>query len=228
MQAVTSSPGPIKSSFLAVLVIFLVALNGFTSAGPASAHTRLVETSPAAGQKLTAAPAVVSLTFSEGVLKLGAAVKITGPAGATSVGAVKVKNKKASWRLTGDLPNGKYTVTWRVTSQDGHPIDGKFGWVLNAPIEPTGASNPASASNASSLSGPVATSHTPEPQMTGPMPGMPMPGQPATPAQPNSKATTALAIAGLGLLTVLVAGAIAIERRRRPPPGAGLSEHSTG
>jgi hypothetical protein len=138
------------------------------------------------------------------------------------MGAAKLKGKTISFPVTGELANGKYAVSWRVTSADGHPIDGKFNFVLNAP-EPTEA--PIAASTT-----PVTppTSHSPEPGMTGPMEGMEgMPGmatQPPIAGEPaGSTTTTALAIAGLVLLTVVVAGAIVIERRRRPRPGEGPS-----
>jgi methionine-rich copper-binding protein CopC len=201
----------------------LFALFTVLSAGPASAHTRLVETTPADGKQLTRTPDEVSLTFSEGVLKLGATIKISGPDGTTKHGAVKVRNRTVSWPLTGDLANGKYTVDWRVTSADGHPIDGTFDFAIR--VQPTASPT---AAGASPTAVPTPTVHTAEPQMTGPMPGMEgMPGmatQPSTPvAATRSSSTTVVAIAGLLLLTAMVAGAIVIERRRRPRPGAGPS-----
>jgi len=211
------------------LALPLAVLLAFLSAGPAFAHTRLDDTTPGDGQKLTVVPGAVSLTFSGEVLKLGAAVKVKGPDGTAAVGAAKLKGRTVSWPLTVDLTNGKYTVSWRVTSADGHPIDGKFGFVLAAPVEATGTPTPA-------VPTPVATPHTAEPQMTGPMDGMEgMPGMATQPpsaageaaATTGSSTTTAVAIAGLVLLTVMVAGAIVIERRRRPRPGAGPSGPSS-
>jgi len=153
------------------------------------------------------------------VLKLGAAVKVSGPGGSTQMGVAKLRGKTVSWPVTGDLANGTYTVSWRVTAADGHPIDGKFDFVLRAPA-PTSTPAPT----------PVSTPHTAEPQMTGPMEGMEgMPGMGARPTSARSSesaTTTGFAIAGLLLLTAIVTGAIVIERRRRPRPGAGPSEPS--
>jgi methionine-rich copper-binding protein CopC len=194
---------------LAVLITFLWA-------GPASAHTELVKTVPADGTQITAAPDAVSLTFSGQVLKLGAAVKVSGPGGSAAIGAAKVKGKTVSWPVSGDLANGTYSVSWRVTAADGHPIDGKFEFVLQAPAATT---SPAVALD------PTPTFHTAEPQMTGPMDGMEgMPGMGAqrpTTESTESTRTTGFAIAGLLLLTAMVTGAIVIERRRRPRPAAG-------
>jgi methionine-rich copper-binding protein CopC len=205
---------------LAVLIAFLWAV-------PASAHTELVKTTPADGTQITAAPDAVSLTFSGEVLKLGAAVKVSGPGGSTPMGAAKLKGKTVSWPVTGDLPNGTYNVSWRVTAADGHPIDGTFDFVLQAP-KPSGTPGPAAVVDPT----PTSTPHTAEPQMTGPMDGMEgMPGMgaqsPTSSASTESGTTTGLAIAGLVLLTAIVTGAIIIERRRRPRPAAGPSETST-
>ena len=222
MRAVNKWPGR-GTRLLAILLIMVPAI-GFLGAGPASAHTELVETKPADGKKLTAVPSVISLTFSDGVLKLGAAIKVKGPDGAAALGAVRLKGETVSWPLTADLANGSYTVSWRVTAKDGHPIDGTFDFVLRAPVQPTEAPSPAAAPTA--VPTPTATPHTPEPEMTGAMPGME--GMADRPVQTNSGPTTALALAGLVLLTATVAGAIVIERRRRPPPAAGPSGTASG
>src|SRR5690348_5036034 len=101
-----------------------MALLSFISAAPASAHSQLDDTTPGDGKQLSAAPSAVSLTFTGEVLKHGAVVKVTGPDGAARTGAAKLKGRTVSWPVTGDLGNGKYTVSWRVTAADGHPIDG--------------------------------------------------------------------------------------------------------
>ena len=229
MLAVTRSPERGKTWLFGLLMILVVVGSGILSAGPASAHTRLIGTTPADGKRLTASPGAVSLTFSEGVLKLGAAVKVSGPDGVTAVGPVKVTAKTVSWPLKGGLANGKYTVKWRVTSEDGHPIGGTFDFVLKAAAEPTGAPSPVDpATGLTAPSTPTYSPHTAEPEMTGPMPGMAGMSGTTQPTRTNSGQTTGLAIAGLLLLTVIVAGAIVIERRRRPPPGAGPSGLPSG
>jgi len=216
MQPVNSWRERGKACLFALPVAVLIA---FLCADPASAHTRLVETTPADGTQIAAAPNAVSLTFSGEVLKLGAAVKVSGPGGSTQMGAAKLKGKTVSWPVAGELANGKYNVSWRVTAADGHPIDGKFNFVLQVPKPTTATPTP------------TATPHTAEPQMTGPMDGMEgMPGMGARPTSATgsseSATTTGFAIAGLLLLTAIVTGAIVIERRRRPRPAAGPSEPS--
>lgn len=204
---------------MSVFVISLVVTIGILSTGTASAHTRLITTEPDAGAELATAPDAISLAFNEGVLKLGAAVQVTGPDGTTTTGPAKVKDKKVSWTLPADLPNGRYTVIWRVAALDGHPINDTFSFVLKA----AGSTGSPSATGADPTSGPtpVVTSHTAIPEMTGPMPGMEgMPGMAEPTQSTGASLPTGLAIAGLALLMVMVVGAIVIERRRRPPASA--------
>jgi methionine-rich copper-binding protein CopC len=203
-----------------VLLLILMVLLGFLSAGPASAETTLVDSTPVDGKNLTAAPGRVSLTFSDGVLKLGATITVNGPDGAVGAGVAKISDKKVSWPLVGDLAAGQYAVRWQVTAQDGQPLAGTLRFAVRAPVESTG-SPPVPAQSAGPTTAPNPTTHSAMPEMTGAMPGMVgMPGPTTQPAQPNSGSTTALAIAGLVLLTAIVVGAIAIERRRRPQPSA--------
>lgn len=202
---------------LSVLALPIAVATGLAAAGPALAHTRLIGTDPGAGEQVAVAPAVISLAFNEDVLKLGAAVQVVGPNGIAATGPTKLDGRKVSWTLPADLPNGRYTVKWRVADSDGHPLNDTFGFVLAA-----GAAGPT----------PAVTSHSPDPSMTGPMDGMEgMPGMSgAQPGQTDGPTLpTGVAIGGLVLLMVMVAGAIVIERRRRPPPSAAdRSGPSTG
>ena len=160
----------------------LILLIALLSAAPATAHTELIDTSPADGKRLSSSPGAVSLTFSGEALKIGAAAEMGGP-GSADLGAAKLRDRTVSWPLGDDLPNGTYTVRWRVTAADGHPIDGKFSFVLRAPAQPTPSTTGAPSTGVTTgAPTPVVTPHTAEPEMTGPMPGMEgMPGMAARP-----------------------------------------------
>ena len=124
--------------------------------------------------------------------------------GTTTIGSAKVVIEKVSWTVPIDRPDQREAINWRVAAQDGHRVDAAGAGPSNGPA-------------------PVVTSHTPDPLMTGPMPGMDgMPGMaPGNSGQASENPLRGgLAIAGLVLLMVLVAGSIVIERRRRPPPSA--------
>jgi len=167
-----SSSRPARSFGLTVATLAAGLMLGLTllvaGAGAAQAHARFLASEPANGSTLTTAPASVRLTFNEDVLAGSAKLRLDGPAGAAAVGEVVVRTTTVAAALPPDLGSGTYTVTWRVTSADGHPISGAFRFTLTLPAA---ASSPASASpsaegsatgapsdGASSASGPTAAS----------------------------------------------------------------------
>ena len=102
----------------------------------AFAHTQLIASTPVSGSTITRLPAQISLTFGDPLLILGKAalnqVHVSDPNGtfitsATSMvkGAV-LRNVLRSKKI---LP-GTYTVTYRVSAEDGHVVTGKFTFRL--------------------------------------------------------------------------------------------------
>lgn len=111
-----------------VLLGGVLALAGVSSA---SAHDVLESSKPAAGEVVTAAPATVTLTYSDDLLTLGGdtsafAIQVTDASGAFHEdGCVVVDGLVASTGVAlGDA--GTYTVTWQVVSSDGHPTSGSY------------------------------------------------------------------------------------------------------
>jgi methionine-rich copper-binding protein CopC len=95
--------------------------------GSAAAHDVLVSTAPAADTALETAPASVTLMFSDEPQALGTEVVVSGPDGvAVSDGAPQVDGTAVRQSLRDGLPAGTYTVDWRATSADGHPLSGTF------------------------------------------------------------------------------------------------------
>ncbi len=114
---------------VALLGLVLLVLN----APGASAHNALIGTDPADGSTVGSAPEQITLTFNEPAQALGSEIVVTDPNGTTvSDGAVQLVDATVTQALTGDLPAGAYTVTWRVTSADGHPSHGSFGFTAEA------------------------------------------------------------------------------------------------
>lgn len=98
------------------------------AAGPARAHDVLVSTTPMGGSTVTATPAEVVLTFDQPALALGTALKVVGPAGDVADGQPQLVNNEVRQGLRPGSPPGSYTVSWRVTSADGHTVSGTFGF----------------------------------------------------------------------------------------------------
>jgi len=104
---------------------------------PALAHNSLVESAPAKDARLAAAPAEVRLRFLSNLDK-NASLKVTDATGASAIGAVTVSGKFMSAPFTGTAP-GTYTVTYGLTSSDGHVVNSSYTFGVDAPPSPTTA-----------------------------------------------------------------------------------------
>lgn len=105
----------------------LLALGLVVAAAPAAwAHNTLRTAEPADGATVPSPPEQLVLTFDATVLQLGAALQVTGPGGALELEAPVVEGARLVQPLPEELPAGEYRTVWRVTSGDGHPIDGEL------------------------------------------------------------------------------------------------------
>ncbi|MGI5194310.1 copper resistance CopC/CopD family protein [Streptomyces sp. CA-288835] len=106
-------------------------------AGTASAHATLTGNEPADVSVLKTAPKQVTLTFSEGVSLSGGSLRVLSPKNLRvdrgTVTRAGGKADTARVTLSGKLPEGTYTVSWRVVSADGHPISGAFTFSIGEP-----------------------------------------------------------------------------------------------
>lgn len=123
---------PSLSTLLASLLA-AVALLGF-AAVPASAHAEVLATTPASGTSLDQAPTTVSVRFSEPVQVATDSIRVLAADGTrVDRGDAAAKsddsNTVAATVRTG-LAQGSYTVAWRVTSADSHPIHGAFAFAV--------------------------------------------------------------------------------------------------
>lgn len=136
---------------LAPLVAALVAATALAGAGIASAHATRIATDPAEGTELAEAPQRVSATFNEELQPEFAAMTVVGPDGNLwSAGDPQVKGAVIGVGVRPLGPAGTYTVNYRVTSADGHPVSGSWSFRLTVAL--TGTPGPA-AEAASDTSG---------------------------------------------------------------------------
>ena len=101
-------------------------------AAPAYAHDALRSSNPGDGATLATAPSQVVLTFEEPPVELGTQVVVTGPDGPVSTGTPRIVGDDVVADVQPQAPAGRYTVTWRVTSDDGHPVSGTFAFTAQA------------------------------------------------------------------------------------------------
>jgi len=101
---------------------------GVLAATPASAHTTLRESSPAAGAALATAPDVVRLTFTGAVT--APRVEVLGPDGASfASGPVSGGGGTVQLPVRPGGP-GRYTVRYAVLAADGHEVTGAFTFTV--------------------------------------------------------------------------------------------------
>jgi copper resistance protein C len=100
----------------------------------ASAHAHLKTATPAANGTVTAAPAELDLSFSEGVNLKFTGVKVTGPGGTeVPTGEAKLASGGDTTLVvpvTGTLVPGSYKVDWHALATDGHKTEGSYSFTI--------------------------------------------------------------------------------------------------
>ena len=146
----------------ALLVLAGAVLTLVVSAAPAAAHNVLTGTSPADGGQVGPTPSAVVLTFDQPAVAMGTQILVTGPSGQVQTGPPRLVDDTVTQDLAGGAPAGAYTVAWRVTSVDGHPVSGTFTFTSSQagsgtppPADPSPASPTPSVVAPSRLSWPV-------------------------------------------------------------------------
>ncbi|NUP84006.1 MAG: copper resistance protein CopC, partial [Nonomuraea sp.] len=130
-----------KSSPLAALTAILAALFVLGTATPALAHDSLKSSSPAKGATVKALDEV-RLEFSARVRMPFVIVRGEGDA-VFQEGKPEADGAVVRQAVKGPLPDGKYTVAYRVVSSDGHPIEGEI------PFRVKGAETPSPSASVS-------------------------------------------------------------------------------
>lgn len=107
--------------------ILLISLSVCGGAVSASAHTDVVETTPVDGAVLESAPQSLTLSFNstllDGMVEVAASNsdrELVSGVVAESVGTEVI----VQWPA--DLPGDTYKVSYRIVSQDGHPVTGSL------------------------------------------------------------------------------------------------------
>jgi copper transport protein len=98
----------------------------------ASAHASLVATEPGDGSVLAAAPTTIELRFNETVTP--AVINLIDSEGKTRDDAtVRAVDQSIVITPPLSLPRGTQVVSYRVISQDGHPVSGSLVFSIGAP-----------------------------------------------------------------------------------------------
>lgn len=169
---------------------------------PAAAHSELLESSPAAGQTLDELPGAVELTFGEEVQSQGGGIVVVGPDGerVDAASTFAVDGTIASVDLVDGaaLPSGRYSVSYRIVSADGHIVSGAYAFRLAGGSGPSATAEPAADPTVGAADGPTSGPAT------------------APVSQDSGSDGTVVWVLGLGAIgLVLVAAVIAVAVRGR-------------
>lgn len=119
-----------------LLLVLAAALPGQT--GAALAHAALIGTEPADGAVVATAPAVLRITFNEPTAPLALAL-VTPEGERIALDRYRLDDATLAITAPDDLGEGTYVLTWRVVSEDGHPVGGSAVFSIGRPTPGGGA-----------------------------------------------------------------------------------------
>jgi copper transport protein len=101
------------------------------------AHANLLRSDPPGNASLDQAPAEIRLWFSEALEPEFSSISLRDSQGQlvnTPPSIVDAGDPAQMVMQPGELPEGLYTVTWRVLSTDGHSTEGSFAFGIGVPV----------------------------------------------------------------------------------------------
>jgi methionine-rich copper-binding protein CopC len=115
-------------------VALLAGLTFVGLATPALAHNSLIGSSPADKATVDAGPQTITLTFDQPVQDGDGVntISIRDPQGNHwEAGPPQVSGSEVTAPVRPLGPSGLYSITWRVLSADGHPVQGALSFTLS-------------------------------------------------------------------------------------------------
>lgn len=122
-------------------------------AGPAAAHTELLDATFGAGAVVRAPAADLTLSFTDPLVVEGTQVVVRDAGGADVAGDPAVSGAQARVPLEGLDRPGSYRVTYRVVGVDGHPVTGGYSFRYAPPAGQEGRASTVAAVSESAAGG---------------------------------------------------------------------------
>ncbi|GER22348.1 hypothetical protein NCCP1664_08450 [Zafaria cholistanensis] len=170
----------------------------------ASAHDSVVDSTPEDGAELATSPTEATLRYSADLNKLGTVAQLKDAQGQQFGADPSVSGDTLTVDFGDPLPDGDYTLTVRVVSSDGHPVDGTLEFSVEIPGSSASPASPAAASAPSSS---PAALGTPQPTAESPEDAI------VEAAAPGGLPPAA--VWGIAAAAVLAAGAVVLAKVRR-------------
>lgn len=102
---------------------------------PAYAHDDLVSSVPAEGSQISAGVSEIRLTYSSELMQIAesAEIIVSDPSGVLINNGCAVLQGRELITSVDFEAEGTHSVSWRVVSGDGHPIEGSFSFEVSNP-----------------------------------------------------------------------------------------------
>lgn len=123
-------PGRARPTLSVLVTALIGGLLVLLGAPSASAHATLLSTTPADGAVLERAPAEVVLTFNEPVQLIDGSIRLFAGDGDPVVLDAHVSDARVVAPFPGETDEGRYALSYRVVSADGHPISGAISFTI--------------------------------------------------------------------------------------------------
>jgi methionine-rich copper-binding protein CopC len=114
-----------------LILVLLISAFPFTFTESAFAHAEIAKTNPIKNAILAEPPKSVWIEFGESLLTLDTKVvntlTVTNSKGKrVDKSPTIISGARATTKILGALKKGKYLVTYRVVSEDGHPVKASY------------------------------------------------------------------------------------------------------
>ncbi|MFC4802035.1 copper resistance CopC/CopD family protein [Neobacillus sp. GCM10023253] len=122
-----------KSVSIAILSICFIL---FSFPSFISAHAYIVKSNPSENEVLKQSPQIVSIQFDETIQPINNSIQVFDKEGKRvdqKDGRINAKNSTIlECGLKQNLPNGTYSIQWKIVSSDGHPIQGTISFQIGS------------------------------------------------------------------------------------------------
>ncbi|WP_127586391.1 copper resistance CopC family protein [Paenibacillus koleovorans] len=190
-------------------LLLLIVLVAFPTI--ASAHTNVSSSAPAANQTETNPIKEITLTFNTDIEPLSSVEILNEQGGKLTPTTVQVASPLIKAQFEAALPNGKYSVNWKIVGKDGHPVSGSYTFSVQLP-QPTATLAPSS-SPSSSPTATASATPTVSPAVS------PAPSSASTPtpeaADADSGPSTNWTVMLIGVVVVLLMALVQRLRRKK-------------
>lgn len=181
----------------------------------AAAHNVLVGSTPEDGSTITDQPGTIELVFDQAVQEQFAQVTIFDAEETAYETGEPVATANIVTQEVGDLPDGEYTISFRIVSADGHPVTGTLTFTMAAGESGGDAQTTGEAENAD------------EGCPNWPDCGVQETATPAANAGSDDGGISPVVIVGAAAALIVVIGTLAVRRRSGRGPGSPDGEESS-